>query len=317
MTDESASCHDWNTPAPDKVSRPVPLLHDETLRDGLQNPSVVDPPIEVKIEVLHLLAAVGVDSVNVGLPAAGPRTYDATLRLSQEIAEHKLPMKVSCAGRTVIRDLEPMADIAQKTGLKMEAMTFIGSSPMRQYVEGWSLDLIRERSVDAIDFAVREGMDVTYVTEDTTRTPPATLDKLFRAAIEAGAARLCLCDTVGHATPDGSANLVRWTRKLIDEMGVDVGVDWHGHNDRGFALANTLSAYGAGADRLHGCVLGLGERVGNAALEMLILNLGAAGVLEEGESSSLEKVCRLVADELHTPIPTDHPLVGSAGPRRG
>lgn len=311
MTDESLSCHDWNEWSPDRVVRPAPLLHDETLRDGLQNPSVIDPPIEVKLEILHLLAAIGVDSVNVGLPAAGPRTYDATLQLCREIAKHRLPMNVSCAGRTVIADLGPMADVAQKTGLQMEAMTFIGSSPMRQYVENWSLDLIRKRSVDAIEFAVREGMKVTYVTEDTTRTPPATLEVLFRAAIDSGAHRLCLCDTVGHATPDGSANLVRWTRRLIDGMGVDVGVDWHGHNDRGFALANTLSAYEAGADRLHGCVLGLGERVGNASLEMLILNLDAAGVIEAKARDSLEKVCRLVADELHTPIPTDHPLVGA------
>lgn len=313
VTDSPEEAHDWNTAdASRRRSAGAPQLHDETLRDGLQNPSVVDPDIGTKIELLHALVELGVDSVNVGLPGAGPRTFADTVRLCREIGDNRLPIKASCAGRTVVQDLAPMVEVTQQTGVPIEAMTFIGSSPIRQLVESWSVDLIRDRTVEAIRFAVREGMEVTYVTEDTTRTPPTTLEALFHAAIDAGAYRLCLCDTVGHATPDGAHNLVSWTRRLIDAAGAEVGIDWHGHNDRGFALLNTLSAFAAGADRLHGCLLGLGERVGNAPLELLILNLSLDGVLPERDRGALTRACEIVADGMHAPVPLDHPLLGTA-----
>lgn len=202
-----------------------------------------------------------------------------------------------------------MADVTQKTGIVMEVMTFIGSSPIRQYVEGWSIELIRKRSVEAIAFGVKEGLPVTYVTEDTTRTPPSVLRELFTAAIEAGAHRLCICDTVGHATPDGAANIVEFTRNLIDGLGVHVGIDWHGHDDRGFALANAMAAMEAGADRIHGCVLGVGERVGNTSLEHLLRNLERDPRFEPWNTDLLRTLCQRVWETTHFPPRPDNPYV--------
>ncbi len=284
-----------------------PKLHDETLRDGLQNPTALDPTVDQKIEIVHLLDDIGIDSVNIGLPAAGPRPYADCIEIARAMAASKLKITAAGAARTLVQDIGPMADVTQKTGVVMEVMTFIGSSPIRQYVEEWSVELIRKRSVEAIAFGVKEGLPVTYVTEDTTRTPPSALRELFTAAIEAGAHRLCLCDTVGHATPDGARNLVEFTKNLIDGMGAKVGIDWHGHDDRGFALANALAAMEAGADRIHGCVLGVGERVGNTSLEHLLRNLERDGRYGTWNTDKLTELCEKVWLGTKFPPRPDHP----------
>ncbi|MBX3270480.1 MAG: tryptophan synthase subunit alpha [Sandaracinaceae bacterium] len=286
-----------------------PKLHDETLRDGLQNPTALDPSVEQKIEIVHLLDTIGIDSVNIGLPAAGPRPYADCVAIAKAMAASGLRITAAGAARTMVADIGPMADVTQKTGVPMEVMTFIGSSPIRQYVEEWSVKTIRERSVEAIAFAAKEGLPVTYVTEDTTRTPPHVLYELFTAAIEAGAGRLCLCDTVGHATPDGARNLVEFTRNLIDGLGAEVGVDWHGHDDRGFALANALAAMDAGADRIHGCVLGVGERVGNTSLEHLLRNLERDGRYGTWNTTVLGELCAKVYAGTKFPPRPDHPYL--------
>ncbi|MCA9607526.1 MAG: 2-isopropylmalate synthase [Myxococcales bacterium] len=284
-----------------------PKLHDETLRDGLQNPTALDPTVDQKIEIVHLLDEIGIDSVNIGLPAAGPRPYADCIAIAQAMASSKLKISAAGAARTLVQDIGPMADVTQKTGVVMEVMTFIGSSPIRQYVEEWSIELIRKRSVEAIAFGVKEGLPVTYVTEDTTRTPPHVLRELFMAAIDAGAHRLCLCDTVGHATPDGARNIVEFTRNLIAGMGAEVGIDWHGHDDRGFALANALAAMDAGADRIHGCVLGVGERVGNTSLEHLLRNLERDGRYGTWKTEKIAELCEKVYLGTEFPPRPDHP----------
>jgi len=292
----------------DRLDRPARVrLHDETLRDGLQNPTALDPTIDEKIEIVHLLDRVGIDSVNIGLPAAGPRPYADCVAIAGAMARSKLSIQAAGAARTLVEDIGPMADVTQKTGVPMEVMTFIGSSPIRRYVEGWSIELIRKRSVAAIEFGVKEGLPVTYVTEDTTRTPPHVLRELFTAAIDAGAHRLCICDTVGHSTPDGARNIVEFTRSLIRGMNVDVGIDWHGHDDRGFALMNALAAMEAGADRIHGCVLGVGERVGNTSLEMLLRNLERDGKLGRWSTEPLPELCERVRTSTGFPPRPDNP----------
>jgi 2-isopropylmalate synthase len=304
--------HDWNAPAAEGPVRPV-ALHDETLRDGVQNPSVVDPPIADKLEVIHLLDAVGVDSADLGLPAAGPRAFDDVLRLCGEVAEQGLRLRPTCAGRTLVADLRPIVEVSQRAGIAVEAMTFIGSSPIRQLVERWSMDDVRRRTAEAVGFAVRHGLPTTYVTEDTTRSRPEVLAELFRTAIGEGASRICLCDTVGHATPEGVRRLVAFARRIIEESGAEVAVDWHGHNDRGLALANALVAMDAGADRLHGCVLGIGERVGNAPLDQLVINLALMGRLAHGgaDLSKLAPLCRKVSAATQWPIPDNYPVMGA------
>ena len=244
--------HDWNREAGDLVKPAQPVeFDDETLRDGLQSPSVTDPTIEQKIEILHLMDGLGIHTADIGLPGAGPRAAADVTRLAQEIADARLTIAANCAARTVKADIDPVVEISQKTGIAIECCTFIGSSPIRQYAEGWDLDWIRKTSEEAVSYAVARGAKVMYVTEDTTRARPDALEKLYTTAIEAGASRICLADTVGHATPDGARNLVRWAKRLVAKTGADVKVDWHGHRDRGFGLANALAAMVAGADRVH------------------------------------------------------------------
>lgn len=303
--------HDWNQAAnADPPARRVEL-HDETLRDGMQNPSVVDPPVADKLEIVHLLDAVGVHSADLGLPAAGPRAFTDVLRLCREVVDCHLALQPTCAARTLIEDIEPVVEVSQKAGVAVEAMTFIGSSPIRQLAERWSIDLVRRRSVEAVRFTVRHGLPATYVTEDTTRSRPDVLGTLFRAVIDEGATRLCLCDTVGHATPDGVRRLVAFTREVVRASGAPVAIDWHGHNDRGLGLANALVALEAGVDRLHGCVLGIGERVGNAPLDQLLVNLELMGLHGPGDLRKLTALCAKVSAATRFPIPDTYPIVGA------
>ncbi|HEY8431094.1 MAG TPA: LeuA family protein [Sandaracinaceae bacterium] len=317
--DASKLVYDWNTR---RYRGPVVLnrhfeLHDETLRDGIQNPSVVDPDIEDKIEILHMLDEIGVDTIDVGLPGAGPRAFADVLRLCREIADNRLRIRPTCAGRTLVQDIAPMVEVSQRAGIAVEVMTFIGSSPIRALAEEWSVELIRERSVKAIAFGVKEGLPVNYVTEDTTRSRPDVLWELFRAAIDAGASRLTLCDTVGHVTPDGVRNLVQFTRHVIEASGAQVGIDWHGHNDRGLALVNTIWALEHGADRAHGTILGIGERVGNASLDQMLVNLRLLGELGGRDLSKLAALCRKVSEATKFPIPINYPVFGEDAFRTG
>lgn len=303
--------YDWNEV--ERRGRLIPkgvTFFDETLRDGLQNPSVVDPTVEDKIEILHLMNDVGIHAANVGLPGSSARAFDDVVRMCRSIADSKLRIRPGCAGRTVVSDVTPMVEVAQRTGVPVEAFIFIGSSPIRQLAEAWDLDLIVRRSAEAIDTAVKGGLEVCYVTEDTTRSRPEVLRTLFRVAIDHGATRLCLADTVGHATPDGVRNIVAFTKELVKEEGALVGIDWHGHNDRGLALENALWALEFGADRVHGTALGVGERVGNAAMELILLNLKLLGLLEEQDLTKLLDYCQAAAKALGWHVPINYPLVG-------
>ena len=303
---------DWNEVEPkDRQVRRIALVVDETLRDGLQNPSVEDPSIEDKLRILHLIEELGIDAACVGLPGSSRRAFDDVLALCKEAADCRMNVKIGVAARTVVGDITPVIEISQRVGVPIEANLFIGSSPIRQYVEQWDVALIARRSAEAIDLAVKAGLPTAYVTEDTTRSRPEVLKALFVAAIDHGATRLCLSDTVGHATPNGVRNLLRFTRGVIAETGAPVGIDWHGHNDRGLALQNALGALEYGADRVHGTALGIGERVGNAAMELLLLNLGLLGHLPEGRDlTRLVEYCETVARAVHWQIPPNYPLVG-------
>lgn len=311
--------HDWNAVAGafDYASlRPV-QLDDETLRDGLQSPSAQDPPIEEKIGILHLMEGLGIHAADIGLPGAGPRAVADSLALAREIADQGLRIDANCAARTVRADIEPIARITQETGVDVEAATFIGSSPVRQYAEGWSLDRMLQATEDAVTFAVGEGLRVMYVTEDTTRARPETLKRLYRKAIECGARRVCLADTVGHATPNGVRQLVRFIRReIIEPSGEDVKMDWHGHRDRGLAVPNALAAIEEGVDRVHGSALGIGERVGNTEMDLLLVNLKLLG-LHDYDLSRLAEYCERVAAATGIPIPDNYPVIGDDAFRTG
>jgi len=304
--------YDWAEHGPHAFHMPKrAMLDDETLRDGLQSPSVRDPAIEAKIRILHLMDGLGIETANVGLPGAGPRQREAVERLCREIDGASLRIRPNCAGRTLRVDIEPMAEITQKTGVPIEACLFIGSSPIRQYAEEWDIEHILRHTREAIAFAVREGLEVMYVTEDTVRSSPDHLRILISGAIEAGAKRVCLCDTVGAAIPEGVMNLVSWVAGLLGELGVGdtVGIDWHGHRDRGLGLPNTLAALQAGATRVHGTALGVGERVGNTPMEELLVNLKLLGIRDD-DLSHLPEYIELVSTSIGVPVPVNTPIVG-------
>jgi len=309
---ERAFVFDWNEV--NRKGRLTPknvTFFDETLRDGLQNPSVKDPTIGEKLEILHLMEALGIQEADLGLPGSSKRAFDDVLRLCEEVRDCRMNIRVAAAGRTVVGDITPMIEISQRTGVPVEVYAFIGSSPIRQYVEEWDLPIIARRSAEAVDVAVKAGLKVCYVTEDTTRSRPEVLSTLFTAAIEHGATRLCLSDTVGHATPDGVRNLVQFTKSVVAGTGAkDIGLDWHGHNDRGLALENALWALEFGADRVHATALGIGERVGNAQMELILLNMKLLGQLEDQDLTKLLDYCNAVAKAVGWQVPLNYPLVG-------
>ena len=301
---------DWAAQGPRRVHWPDHvMLDDETLRDGLQSPSVSDPSLETKVAILHLMESLGIETADVGLPGAGARQREAVTTLCREIDQQRMRIRPNCAARTMMVDIQPIAEIAQATGVPIEACLFIGSSPIRQYAEEWSLEDILRHTREAIRFAVREGLEVMYVTEDTVRSSPDHLRTLFTAAIEAGAKRLCLCDTCGSAVPDGVWNLISWVKSLLEELGVDVGIDWHGHRDRGLDMGNTLAAIEAGASRVHGTALGIGERVGNTAIEQLLVNLKLLGIRND-DLGRLPEYVALVSHATGVPVPMNTPIVG-------
>ncbi len=304
--------YDWSVHGDGQITRPAAaMLDDETLRDGLQSPSVIDPPLDVKVRLLHLMESLGIETANIGLPGSGPRQREAVETLCREIADNGLRIRANCAARTMVVDIQPIADVVQRTGVPIEACVFIGSSPIRQYAEEWELSRILRFTTEAVEFAVGEGLEVMYVTEDTIRAAPDDLRQLMSAAVESGASRLCLCDTVGAAVPWAVRNLVTWVRGLLEELGVEdrIGIDWHGHRDRGLDLANTLAALEAGATRVHGTALGVGERVGNTPIEQLLVNLKLLGWRDD-DLSALPEYVEAVAEAVGVPIPVNAPIVG-------
>ena len=303
-----ALIYDWNTAAP-TARPPIVMLDDETLRDGLQSPSVRAPSIDQKLRILHLLDELRIDSADIGLPGAGPHVVADVERLASEIASSRLSIRANCAARTVIADIEPIADIVQRTGVAIECCCFIGSSPIRRYAEDWTVDHLQRCTDEAVGFAVRHGLSVMYVTEDTTRSDPETLRQLFMTAIHAGASRICLADTVGHATPEGARAVVRFASRVIEDAGGGVGIDWHGHRDRDMGTINSLAALQAGASRVHGTILGIGERVGNTPMDLLLVNLVLMGWIER-DLTRLDELVRHVSESTGEPIPDNYPVFG-------
>jgi isopropylmalate/homocitrate/citramalate synthase len=306
--------YDWNQkhPAALRPQRPV-LLNDETLRDGLQSPSVRDPSVEEKIQILHCMEALGINSLNLGLPGAGPRAVEHVEALAREIVAGRLKIKANCAARTHPNDIRPIAEVVQRTGLAIEAATFLGSSPLRRYTENWTDDFLLETTEKAVQYAVSLGVDVMYVTEDTTRCDPEMVKRLYSAAISCGARAIVVCDTAGHATPMGAFALVQFViEEVVKPSGENIRVDWHGHCDRGFAVANSMAALIAGADCVHACALGIGERVGNTQMDQMLVNLKLMGIAPwvDQDLTKLKHYCQTVSRATGVPIPPNYPVIG-------
>jgi isopropylmalate/homocitrate/citramalate synthase len=306
--------YDWNQMDAGKL-RPAGkvLLNDETLRDGLQSPSVRDPSIAEKIQILHLMEALGINSLDLGLPGAGARAVADCEALAHEIVRHRMKIRANCAARTHENDIRPIAGIVQRTGLNIQAATFIGSSPIRRYTEGWTDDFLLETTEKAVKFTVSLGLECMYVTEDTSRCDPAMVKRLYSTAINCGARAIVICDTAGHATPMGAFALVRFVlEEVVRPSGEKIRVDWHGHCDRGLAVANSMAALMAGAECVHACALGIGERVGNTQMDQMLVNLKLMGIppWTEQDLTKLKEYCQAVSKATGVPIPANYPVVG-------
>jgi len=306
--------YDWNQFYPESLRlRGRVQVNDESLRDGLQSPSVRDPSIEEKIRILHLMEDLGIDSLDLGLPGAGPRAVHHVEALAREIVSSKLKIRANCAARTHENDIRPIAEIVQRTGLPIEAATFLGSSPIRRYTEGWTDDFLLQTTEKAVKYAVSLGLRSMYVTEDTSRCDPETVKRLYSTAIRCGARAVVVCDTAGHATPMGAYSLVQFViEEVVKPSGEKIRVDWHGHCDRGFAVANSVAALMAGADCVHACALGIGERVGNTQMDQMLVNLKLMGIAPwaDQDLSKLKEYCEAVSEATGVSIPPNYPVVG-------
>jgi isopropylmalate/homocitrate/citramalate synthase len=302
--------YDWNKVEP---ALAAPNRHigidDETLRDGLQSPSVSEPAVEQKLELLHLMEALSIDTADIGLPGAGGTHASGVERLAQEIAQQKLKIRPNCAARTHRNDIIPIAQISQRAGIPIEACTFIASSSVRFFAEDWTLERLLQMTEEAVSFAVAQGLPVMYVTEDTTRANPETIRALYTTAIRCGAKAVCVCDTVGHSTPDGARAVVKFVKGIIEEQGGNIRLDWHGHQDRGLGVINSLAAIQGGADQVHGSALGMGERVGNTPLDQLLVNLKLLGWIDN-DLSRLGEYCETAATACNWTVPCNYPVFG-------
>jgi len=308
MRETDELIYDWNVAGGQPRSLEAPIqFDDETLRDGLQSPSARDPELEDKLRLVRLMDRLGIHTADVGLPGAGARAREHITTLVKEMAGLRITPNVAC--RTLVSDIEPVVDVVQATGQPVEVCAFIGSSPIRQYAEGWELEQMLELSRKAVEFCVRENLPCMFVTEDTTRAHPDDVRALYSTAIEAGAKRLCICDTAGHATPAGARSLVRHVRGIVEELGADVGLDWHGHRDRGLGLINTLAAIEAGVSRVHACALGVGERAGNTEMDLLLVNLRLMGRIDN-DLSALPEYCEVASRAIGIPLPPNYPVLG-------
>lgn len=302
--------YDWNVKGEAPRYPKRVMITDETLRDGLQSPSVTHPSIQDKVYLLYLMRCLEVDAADLGLCGAGERFKKDVTVLAREIANQRMPIVPQSAARTLEADIAPIVDASQEAGIAIEAAIFLGSSPIRQYAEGWDVSTLLRLTESSVTFAVAHGLPVMFVTEDTTRADPETLKQIYACAIRAGAHRVCAADTVGHATPGGVRTLIKFLREVIDEVDPTVGIDWHGHRDRGIDIANTLAAIEAGADRVHACALGIGERSGNTPMEILLVNLNLLG-LANRDLRGLPEYCQVVAQACGVPIPFNYPIVGA------
>ncbi len=302
--------HDWNmmgeaSSYPSKV-----LITDETLRDGLQSPSINHPSIQDKVYLLYLMRDLGVDAADLGLCCAGERFKNDVTVLAREIANQNMSIQPQSAARTTEEDIAPIVEASSQAGIAIEACVFLGSSPIRQYTEGWDLEFLLKLTRESVTFAVKHGLPVMYVTEDTTRAHPDHLRQIYTEAMRCGARRICVADTVGHASPQGVRRLIRFIASVRDEVNPEVGIDWHGHRDRGLDIINTLTAIEAGADRVHACALGIGERSGNTPMEILLVNLNLLGISDR-DLTKLPEYCKVVAEACGAPIPFNYPVVGA------
>jgi len=297
----------WN--APRSTVAPAGIFFDETLRDGLQAANIPIPTLEQKLRIVEHMARCGIRCADLGFPGSSAHARHECTELARHIVASGHPIVPGYAGRTHPADIAAISAVAQDAGTAVDAYLFIGVSPIRQYVEDWSLARILGNIRDSAAACARDGIEFVLVLEDTVRCTPDVLRQVYDTAVDVGVRRVTLCDTVGAATPDGTRALIRFSAAHFAGRGHPVGLEWHGHNDRGLALANSLTALEAGCVRVHGTILGVGERAGNASLDQLLLNshLYAHGT---HDLMAVREYCEYAAGVLDVDVPENYPAMG-------
>jgi isopropylmalate/homocitrate/citramalate synthase len=311
--------YDWNTIEYDIQRNPANHPHDvwfddETLRDGLQSPSARNPTIEEKIELLTYMERLGLQKVDLGLPGAGPFHREHISAMLSHINENSFNIRPGAAVRTLMGDIEPLVEMQAQHEMEIQASAFLGTSPIRQFTEGWTMEKLMSTMEKAVSFAVENDVPVMFVTEDTTRSKPEDVKMIYQRAMELGVRRICVCDTCGHVTPNGVKKLLHFIdEEVIKDAGYhrsEIEVNWHGHQDRGLGVANNIAAVEAGADVIHGTALGVGERAGNAPLDQTLVNLKLMGVIDN-DLSLLDEYVRKANEYIEVPLPRNYPVFGN------
>ena len=316
--DERALIFDWNKVdydiSRDSNNHPHGIwFDDETLRDGLQSPSARNPTISQKIELLTYMEKLGIQKVDLGLPGAGPFHIEHIDAMLSHIDENNFSIRPGAAVRTLMNDIQPLVDLQQKHGIEIQASAFLGTSPIRQFTEGWTIDKLLSTMEKAVSFAVENEVPVMFVTEDTTRSKPEDVKMIYQRAMELGVRRLCVCDTCGHVTPNGVKKLLNFIdEEVIKDSGYmrsEIEVNWHGHQDRGLGVANNIAAVEAGADVIHGTALGVGERAGNAPIDQTLVNLKLMGAIDN-DLTLLNEYVKKANEYIEVPLPHNYPVFG-------
>ena len=316
--DEQNLIYDWNVVdyeySRDSNNHPHGVwFDDETLRDGLQSPSALNPSIEQKIELLSYMERLGIQKVDLGLPGAGPFHLEHIDAMLNHIKENDYQIRPGAAVRTLMNDIEPLVELQSKHEMEIQASAFLGTSPIRQFTEGWTMEKLVSTMEKAVSFAVENDVPVMFVTEDTTRSKPEDVKLIYQRAMDLGVRRLCVCDTCGHVTPNGVKKLLSFIdEEVIKDGGYqrrDIEVNWHGHQDRGLGVANNIAAYYAGADVIHGTALGVGERAGNAPIDQTLVNLKLMGAIDN-DLTSLNEYMRKANEYVEVDLPRNYPVFG-------
>ena len=318
IMDTGKLIYDWNVIDYEINRNPANHPHDlwfddETLRDGLQSPSARNPTIEEKKELLTYMEKLGIQKVDLGLPGAGPFHREHINAMLSHIIENDFQIRPGAAVRTLMQDIEPLVEMQENHGISIQASAFLGTSPIRQYTEGWTMDKLISTMEKAVSYAVENEVPVMFVTEDTTRSNPDDVKAIYHRAMELGVRRLCVCDTCGHVTPNGVKKLLNFIdEEVIKDGGYkrhEIEVNWHGHQDRGLGVANNIAAVEAGADVIHGTALGVGERAGNAPLDQTLVNLKLMGVIDN-DLTLLDEYTRTANKYIEVPLPRNYPVFG-------
>ena len=283
----------FNAPSLDEY-----IVHDSTLREGEQTPGVIFS-IEDKLKIAKKLDEVGIQQIEAGFPAASEKQR----KCIESLVDLNLDAQLSAFARAKKEDIDAVADV----GADGIVVSLSISPYHRKYkFHGMSKETYLEKLADMISYAESYGLFIIYSAEDTTRENDLNfLKKAYKTAEEAGADRARVVDTLGCASPNGMAFLVKEIGNVID-----IPIEVHCHNDLGLALANSLAAVEAGASTVSTTVNGIGERAGITVTEEIIPALHIIFGTSPFEMSQLTALSKLVEEISGVKMPPHKPLTG-------